>query len=667
MTISYAFKLTLIQAYLYPKTFAFMEGRSTFRGPNKPYDMTRNNLVLIAVALFCSTSVLKAQSPGGISTNLSLWMKADNALPAAGGNLTQWKDEKNVNTFTRSGTLTTVTNAINFHSVVRFAGASRLTGNANINWSEASTVVVYNGDPNSERGTVLSPTTSGTAVNDAARYFFRSGVEGGTGYCYSGMGTDSIGFVYTAAPPDDSVNLLTASGVGNVFNRNGVDAHVGMLYGGFAARATVMNGLTPQLGERSTADGKYLKGDIAEVVLYGQNNAASRNRVESYLALKYGITLGTSASLVNYVSSNGTTFWTGNATYQKNIFGIGNDQGSGLVQPQSNSMNSGSGNGTGLSGKGNLVLTAIGTLASQQFLMIGTDLASLGEQNITAGIGPASAITSKRLIREWKVQNTGSVGAVKLTFDKTGITLSGNNTASNYWLVIDMDGDGNFTTGTQDFHNATSVSGNLIVFNAVTLPNNAVFTIITKPGSNVVLAVDWQDFHASVQQNTAVLQWTVAHEESIIRWDIERSGNSTDFATTGTLPGRQATDGGTYTYQEQPVAGIWYYRIRSTDQDGHAMYSPVRTVTITAAANIFLHMRSNPIVGGSLQLNIWLPEKRSTLIRIADREGRPLFQQYYQLLQGNNPVAIDLSNYPAGIYFVQARTSEESKTLSFLK
>jgi hypothetical protein len=628
--------------------------------------MTRNYPILIVVALAGLSSASSAQSPGGISTNLSLWMKADAALPTAGGTLTQWKDENNVNTFTISGTPTTVTNVVNFHPVVRFAGSTKLTGNTNIDWSECTAVVVYNGAPNTERGTVISPLTSGTAVNDAARYFFRSGTEGSTGYCYSGMGTDSIGFVYTAAPPDDTVNLLTASGVGNVFTRNGVDARIGMLYGGFTARATVMTGIKPQIGERSTADGKYLKGDIAEIILYSQNNAANRNRVESYLALKYGITLGSPGSLVNYVSSTGVAFWTGKATYQNNIFGIGADVGSGLNQNASNSMNTGSGAGAGLSGKGNLVLSAIGTLSNQQFLMIGSDPGSLSEQTITAGIGPSNAITSKRLIRTWKVQNTGSIGGVKLTFDKTGVSVSGGSTASNYWLVIDQDGDGNFNTGSQGFFQATSLSGNLVIFNGVMLPNNAVFTIITKPGSSVVLAMNWQDFRAIAQQQTAALQWTTGND-NIIRWDVERSSNSTDFTLVGSLSARQSTDAGACSYHEQPGSGAWYYRIRATDQEGHISFSPVRSVLITGSPDAFLRLRSNPIAGGQLQLDISLPEAHTTMVRIADRQGKPLFQRQYPLSRGNNPVTIDASHYPAGLYFIQAVAGAESKTLSFLK
>jgi len=105
-----------------------------------------------------------AQSPGGVSTNLQLWVKAGSALPIAGGTLTRWPDQKGLNTFTTSGTassITTVVSTVNFNPVVRFTGVATLQGNTSIQWSECTAVVNWTGAANTERGTVISPTTSG--------------------------------------------------------------------------------------------------------------------------------------------------------------------------------------------------------------------------------------------------------------------------------------------------------------------------------------------------------------------------------------------------------------------------------------------------------------------------------------------------------------------------
>ncbi|HVU54132.1 MAG TPA: T9SS type A sorting domain-containing protein [Puia sp.] len=634
--------------------------------------MTRNTLVLfVAVSTFLSPRLHAQTYPGGISNNLSLWMIADSATTVSSTNATikTWKDQTQTNTFSISGTasaITVVRNAVNFHSAVRFTGSgATLQGNTSIQWSECSAVASFTGGIASERGTVISPATSGTAANDASRYYFRSGREGSNSYLYAGMGVDSIGFEYITAPPDSQYNLLTASGVNNVFTRNGWDARVGSLYGGFTARATVMNS-KPQIGDRSTDDSP-LSGYIGEIVLYSQNNATSRNKVESYLALKYGISLGTAASLVNYVSSSGTTYWTGRSGYQHNIFGIGNDAGSGLLQSQSVSMNSGYGNGSGRSGMGNLLIAARTTLGNQQFLMIGTDSATLSEEQITSGMGPSNAVSSWRTKRTWKVQNTGAIPTVLLSFDLAGLSLKGGTTASNYWLLVDPDGDGNFLTGATQFFHATSITSGRVTFASVSLPDNAVFTLLTKPSSTAVLATVWQDFTARAQQNAVSLDWTMPQEENMLHYDIERSANANDYMRIGSQAARQSATGGEYTYIDQPGAGTWYYRIKAVDMDGQESYSPVRTVLLNTTAREFLHLRSNPIIGGRLQLNIDLQENNTVLVRITDRQGKGLLQRQYALPQGGSTVTVDMSGYPAGLYFIQARTRKDAKTLSFVK
>ncbi len=603
-----------------------------------------------------------AQSPGGISANLSLWVKADAALPAAGGTLTKWPEQTANNTFTLSGTMTTVANVINFHPIVRFPGTSKLIGNRSITWSECTAVASWTGATNIERGTVISPTTSGTATNDASRYYFRSGVESNPGnFLFSGMGIDSIGFEYINSPPSTQVNVFTASGVGNVFNRNGLDARVDSLFGGFAARATTMTGI-PQIGDRSTNDAKMI-GDIAEIIIYSANNATGRNKVESYLALKYGLTLGNATTTVNYTASGGSTFWTGTPGYQHNIFGIGTDVASGLTQTSSNSMSSGSGSGAGQSAMGNLVLKTATALADQHFLMIGTDSASLQEEAITAAIGPAVAIPSWRTIRTWRVQNTGAVGAVSLSFDKTGLTLKGGATATNYYLVFDNDGDGNFNTGTQTFIPATSISGQLVNFSSVTLANNIVFTLITLPESFLPLAIDWESFTASAIQNNTLLQWTVSGDADPDHFEVQRSADGTNFTGVGTV---KATTAPSYTFEESPPPGIYYYRLQLVDRNGNDQYSAIRSVRI-AAAQAIVQIRPNPVRGSLLQLQIDLPQPAVANIGIIDRAGRLLLQQTIPLQAGPNQLTIALPKIAAGLYFARVQAGSLQSTLTFVK
>ena len=68
-------------------------------------------------------------------------------------------------------------------------------------------------------------------------------------------------------------------------------------------------------------------------------SADERNKIESYLAIKYGIT-----KEGNYLASDGTVIWdaTANAAYHNDITVVGQDDASALDQQKSLSVNTSS-------------------------------------------------------------------------------------------------------------------------------------------------------------------------------------------------------------------------------------------------------------------------------------------------------------------------------------
>ena len=83
-------------------------------------------------------------------------------------------------------------------------------------------------------------------------------------------------------------------------------------------------------------NGEYFDGDIAELIMFAGNQSdTKRRRIESYLAIKYGITLGANE---DYLDSGGTTIFDSNGThsgYTNNIAGIGQDDAQSLNQSSS--------------------------------------------------------------------------------------------------------------------------------------------------------------------------------------------------------------------------------------------------------------------------------------------------------------------------------------------
>ncbi|MDR0508143.1 MAG: IPT/TIG domain-containing protein [Dysgonamonadaceae bacterium] len=92
----------------------------------------------------------------------------------------------------------------------------------------------------------------------------------------------------------------------------------------------------------TTVGSRSVKADIQEIIMLKRPKAAypflenvnsgiDLRKINSYLAIKYGITLNNNDP---YINSNGDTVWIRDANYNSNIFGIGCDELAGLYQKQ---------------------------------------------------------------------------------------------------------------------------------------------------------------------------------------------------------------------------------------------------------------------------------------------------------------------------------------------
>jgi hypothetical protein len=168
---------------------------------------------------------------------------------------------------------------------------------------------------------------------------------------------------------------------------------------------------------RLTLGGDTLAGSVkvAEILYFGQRigNAMLR-RVQSTLAIRYGITLGP----VDYVDGQGVRIWeyADSGLYHHRITGIGRDSIYGLYQSISRS-------------EGEDALLTIGTdsIAEGSFLMVGDNDAPLLFDEVEGG--------SEALGRIWKLRATGMEdGLFSFTFDTRHLPLPTDS------LVLLMDG-----------------------------------------------------------------------------------------------------------------------------------------------------------------------------------------------------------------------------------
>ena len=208
----------------------------------------------------------------------------------------------------------------------------------------------------------------------------------------------------------------------------------------------VVWGTPYKIGTNANATFGNLNGRVAEIFTFAERlNDADRNKIESYLAIKYGITLGLSTETQkNFVNSFGTAVWdiTSNAGYNFNVAGIGRDDNSDLNQKQSKTINTVNDVTIGL---GNIYTTNSENSNefknNGDFLVWGCDNGAYtsGTSNtVTIATGITTTVT--KIARKWKIiestQVTSDVENVYVGIPETAFSLFSKSSSEEYVLVV---------------------------------------------------------------------------------------------------------------------------------------------------------------------------------------------------------------------------------------
>ncbi|MBU3822014.1 T9SS type A sorting domain-containing protein [Flavobacteriaceae bacterium XHP0103] len=198
-----------------------------------------------------------------------------------------------------------------------------------------------------------------------------------------------------------------------------------------------------------------LNGRVAEIFTFAERVPdADRQKIESYLAIKYGITLGASTEAQkDYINSFGTKIWdiTANSGYNYHVAGIGRDSISDLNQKQSKTLNTLNEVTIGLNGIFTTNSANINEFSEDgDFLVWGSNNAAFtagGSNTVTIASGITTSVT--RVLRQWKiVESTESSSDVENVYVSipssafSSFTLSGDEV---YALIV-ADND-NFANG----------------------------------------------------------------------------------------------------------------------------------------------------------------------------------------------------------------------------
>ncbi len=207
--------------------------------------------------------------------------------------------------------------------------------------------------------------------------------------------------------------------------------------------------------------------DLAEIMFYeGNLTTAERQRIQSYLSIKYGILYAE-----NYLAGTGDVIWNkANGGYNSRVFGIGREDCMGIFQKQGHSVSAQNEGSDGLLQIGLQAVAAsnaanLGFMPDAHYILYGDNNATLSptankRSSEHCFVSPA---------RSWRTQATGNLVPTletQVRF-KTGTIWSTISAVGDYYLLIDRNGNGLYNDLEDTAIQASAMSGDTAIFNGV--------------------------------------------------------------------------------------------------------------------------------------------------------------------------------------------------------
>ncbi|MEK4515393.1 S-layer homology domain-containing protein [Paenibacillus sp. FSL H8-0122] len=473
------------------------------------------------------TSKVHAASgtPGGSLQAPVLWLKADDGAAATNGGLTGWQDRSpNPVAFTLdlpNGAKVPQYNesGVNFNPSVKFANpanwshynsSAKLLGDKNITFQ--SGYAVYKWPEAGSAGTLVG--SSDLKPSNGVI------VMGGYGSDISnGPGREKV-YSYASSNIRDRYQLVNYE-IGDAAHTASIDGQNKNVR--FQSTTFTPFTFIPVIGATNAPNSNNwtgLNAEVAEIILYETITSADAAKIETYLAVKYGITLDH-----DYIGTDGTLLWskTANAAYHHNVAGLGKDILEELDQKQSRSINKDTQVAIGLGGLAEANSGNTAALADRQYLIWGDNGKPV---KFTEQLGSTDWYLAQRI---WKVQNNGDVGEVEIAIPASAAP------GAVKLLVSDTD---------TDFAQATEYE-----LSSITLANKAHYAakVTLKDGQYFTFAAE-----APELQNSLLEQIAEDGHEIVLAFDQEM--------TTDNLAGFIVEIGGTAV----PISSLTY-RVDSAD------------------------------------------------------------------------------------------------------
>lgn len=175
------------------------------------------------------------------------------------------------------------------------------------------------------------------------------------------------------------------------------------------------------------------------------------------------------------------------------------------------------------------------------------------------------------------------------------------------------------------------------------------------------------NFDVQAVNNTNVLAWSTSQESNSDYYGVEHSTDGNNFKAIGQVAAAgNSSNVSNYTYtDDNPAAGLNYYRLKMVDRDNSVKYSAIRSVK-NAATNSSFRAYPNPALE-ILYLNIPATNSERATLSVTNVSGQVVLKDEVSITTGNNKVPVKVNNLSAGTYIIKVQLGSQNFIQKFNK
>lgn len=241
------------------------------------------------------------------------------------------------------------------------------------------------------------------------------------------------------------------------------------------------------------------------------------------------------------------------------------------------------------------------------------------------------------------------------------VLYTGNALYHNKIMVIDADhpqSDPQVETGSYNWSNSGTNTNdeNCIIIHDSIIANQYLQSLcqnFADIGGAVCLSalpLNLLYFKGSLQAQKPLLQWSIAANQNVKYFEIEKSSEGIHFAAIAHINCLTNNTTTAYNYRDDTYTNsASYYRLRMIDNDGNSSLS--NTIFISSRDKMNLFIFPNP-VAEHLYVQLKSDKKETKNLAIADVSGRIILKQTIAINAGMNTISINTNQLAKGTYLL---------------